>query len=128
MRQLDLCLRQSPPRAPSRRASTTCSYGYHLCNLRDLYAGGYMVARTMGWATSSSHVWSAEEVRPFTRAHTSGVPIPDPNPESVFRSASVAHCDPCVQAASGGDKKSSWGGPAPGTVDSGLGLCCQDSE
>ena len=83
MRQLDLCLRQSPPRAPSRRAGTTCPLAYHLCNQRDLYAGGYMVARTMGWATSSSHVWSAEEVRPFTRTHTFGVPVPNLNPAPV---------------------------------------------
>lgn len=34
---------------------------YHLCNLRDLYSGGYIVARTMGWSTSNSHVWSREE-------------------------------------------------------------------
>ena len=42
-------------------AHATCRATYHLCNLRDLYAGGYMVARSMGWATSNSHVWSAEE-------------------------------------------------------------------
>lgn len=42
-------------------AGSTCRMGYHLCNLRDLYAGGYQVARAMGWATSNSHVWTAEE-------------------------------------------------------------------
>ena len=42
-------------------AHATCRSTYHLCNRRDLYSGGYMVARSMGWATSSSHVWSAEE-------------------------------------------------------------------
>jgi hypothetical protein len=42
-------------------AHASCRAGYHLCNLRDLHAGGYMIARTMGWATSSSHVWSMEE-------------------------------------------------------------------
>jgi len=42
-------------------AAATCAANYHLCNTHDLYAGGYMVARSMGWATSNSHVWSAEE-------------------------------------------------------------------
>jgi len=42
-------------------AASTCAINYHLCNTHDLYAGGYMVARAMGWATSNSHVWSAEE-------------------------------------------------------------------
>ena len=71
LRQLDLCSRQSPPRAPSRRASTTCSYGYHLCNLRDLYSGGYHVARSMGWATSNSHIWTSEEFNAGGGANTS---------------------------------------------------------
>lgn len=43
-------------------AAATCAASYHLCNMQDLYAGGYMVARSMGWATSNSHVWSSEEV------------------------------------------------------------------
>lgn len=42
-------------------AHAACRSGYHLCNHRDLYAGGLMVARAMGWATSNSHVWTAEE-------------------------------------------------------------------
>merc|ERR1719502_1645353 len=42
-------------------AGATCRMGYHLCNSRDLYSGGYQVARAMGWATSNSNVWSAEE-------------------------------------------------------------------
>jgi len=44
-------------------AASTCAANYHLCNLMDLYSGGYMLARSMGWATSSSNVWSAEEAR-----------------------------------------------------------------
>ena len=44
-------------------AAATCAVGYHLCNTHDLHAGGYMVARSMGWATSNSHVWTAEEAR-----------------------------------------------------------------
>jgi hypothetical protein len=44
-------------------AAATCAASYHLCNAHDLYSGGYMVARSMGWATSNSHVWSAEEAR-----------------------------------------------------------------
>jgi len=43
-------------------AGATCAINYHLCNTHDLYAGGYSVARAMGWATSNSHVWTAEEV------------------------------------------------------------------
>ena len=42
-------------------AQASCRSGYHLCNVRDLFSGGYMLARAMGWATGSSHVWSAEE-------------------------------------------------------------------
>ena len=73
-------------------ARSTCRLAYHLCNMRDLHSGGYMVARAMGWATSNSHIWSAEEV------------------------------------AAGGATNTSWAGTAPGTVHSGLGLCCADSE
>ena len=43
-------------------ARSTCRLAYHLCNVRDLHSGGYMVARAMGWATSNSHIWSAEEI------------------------------------------------------------------
>ena len=44
-------------------ATATCPASHHLCNAHDLYSGGYMVARSMGWATSNSHVWTAEEAR-----------------------------------------------------------------
>ena len=42
-------------------AARSCRLGYHLCNIRDLYGGGYVAARQMGWATSDSHIWSREE-------------------------------------------------------------------
>ena len=42
-------------------AARSCRLGYHLCNLRELYSGGYAAARQMGWATSNSHTWSREE-------------------------------------------------------------------
>jgi hypothetical protein len=42
-------------------AIATCRRGYHLCNTRDLYSGGYYAARMMGWATSNNKVWTAEE-------------------------------------------------------------------
>jgi len=73
-------------------AHASCRISYHLCNLRDLYAGGYAVARAMGWATSSSHVWTAEE------------------------------------SSAGGAMNASWSGNAAGTVLTGLGLCCADSD
>lgn len=47
---------------PLETAQASCRAGYHLCNFRDLYSGGFVVARTMGWATSTSTVWTAEEV------------------------------------------------------------------
>jgi len=43
-------------------AARSCRLNYHPCNTRDLYAGGYVTARTMGWATSSSYVWSKEDL------------------------------------------------------------------
>lgn len=42
-------------------AVATCRRGYHLCNTRDIYSSAYMVARAMGWATSNSKIWTAEE-------------------------------------------------------------------
>ena len=50
-------------------ASSTCAINYHLCNSHDLYAGGYMVARAMGWSTSNSHVWTSEEAREARRRY-----------------------------------------------------------
>jgi len=44
-----------------KAALASCRAGYHLCNLRDHYSGAYLVARMMGWSTSTSHVWSREE-------------------------------------------------------------------
>jgi len=46
---------------PLESARTTCRATYHLCNTRDMYSGGLMAARAMGWATSNSHIWTAEE-------------------------------------------------------------------
>ena len=97
-------------------AGSTCRLGYHLCNLRDLYSGGYHVARltltltltltptptlsltryhvarSMGWATSNSHIWTSEEFN------------------------------------AGGGANTSWAGGAPGATKAGLGLCCADNE
>jgi len=39
----------------------TCREGYRICSQRDLYAGGYFVARGMGWATTETKIWSAED-------------------------------------------------------------------
>lgn len=52
-------------------AHSTCRAGYHLANTRDLFAGGYQLARTMGWATSSSHVWTAEEAEAGSETNSS---------------------------------------------------------
>jgi hypothetical protein len=52
-------------------AAATCAINYHLCNTHDLYAGGYSVARAMGWATSNSHVWTSEEATSLSAANTS---------------------------------------------------------
>ncbi len=54
-------------------ASSTCAMNYHLCNSHDLYAGGYMVARAMGWSTSNSHVWTSEEANSATSAGADGL-------------------------------------------------------
>ena len=35
---------------PLDSAKSTCRASYHLCNQRDMYSGGLMVARSMGWA------------------------------------------------------------------------------
>lgn len=42
-------------------AMAACRRGMHLCNQRDLYSGGYAGARAMGWATSTTKVWSTED-------------------------------------------------------------------
>jgi hypothetical protein len=39
----------------------TCRKGYQLCTQRDLYAGGYYVSRSMGWASTDTRIWSAED-------------------------------------------------------------------
>lgn len=39
----------------------SCRRGYHMCTERNLFGGGYLVARSMGWANSETRVWSAED-------------------------------------------------------------------
>lgn len=39
----------------------TCRHGYQMCTTRDLYSGGYFVARSMGWASTDTRIWSAED-------------------------------------------------------------------
>ncbi|KAL1528661.1 hypothetical protein AB1Y20_009998 [Prymnesium parvum] len=56
---------------PLDSARTTCRSGYHLCNTRDMYSGGLMAARAMGWATSNSHIWTAEEAAAGGSIHSS---------------------------------------------------------
>jgi len=38
-----------------------CRKGFRMCTQRDLYSGGYFVARHMGWAASDTKIWSAED-------------------------------------------------------------------
>lgn len=38
-----------------------CRQGFRMCTERDLYSGGYYVARHMGWASPSTHIWSAAD-------------------------------------------------------------------
>jgi hypothetical protein len=40
------------------------SGGYHLCRQMELYGGGLMVARAMGYLDMSSEYWSAEDAEP----------------------------------------------------------------
>jgi len=39
----------------------TCRQGFRTCTQRDLYSGGYFVARAMGWATADTQIWKAED-------------------------------------------------------------------
>jgi len=39
----------------------SCRQGFQMCNSRDLYSGGYFVARSMSWAAQDTRIWSAED-------------------------------------------------------------------
>ena len=41
-----------------KAAATGCREGYHVCTVMELHTGGYQVARLMGWASRTTHVWS----------------------------------------------------------------------
>eukprot|EP00743_Colponemidia_sp_Colp-15_P000482 GILK01000545.1.p1 GENE.GILK01000545.1~~GILK01000545.1.p1 ORF type:complete len:239 (+),score=39.11 GILK01000545.1:869-1585(+) len=43
---------------PFAQAIQSCPDDYHLCSLKELNAGGYHVARVMGWFHLNSAVWS----------------------------------------------------------------------
>eukprot|EP00299_Pterocystis_sp_00344_P008086 c2920_g1_i1.p1 GENE.c2920_g1_i1~~c2920_g1_i1.p1 ORF type:complete len:574 (+),score=112.74 c2920_g1_i1:59-1723(+) len=39
----------------------TCRKGFRMCSNRDLLSGGYFVARSMGWASTETRIWAAED-------------------------------------------------------------------
>lgn len=43
------------------QALNSCGDNYHLCSLRELYLGGYHVARIMGWFKLNSDIWTKSE-------------------------------------------------------------------
>jgi len=46
---------------PLENCPKSCRKNFRMCTKRDLFAGGFYVARHMGWATSSTRIWSAED-------------------------------------------------------------------
>lgn len=50
-----------------------CRKGYRMCTQRDLYAGGYYVARSMGWTAPETTIWSAEDGKKDTTGTASGL-------------------------------------------------------
>ena len=57
-------------------AGSTCRLGYHLCNLRDLYSGGYHVARLTLTLTTNPDPYP----NPAPNHNPNPTPNPNPNP------------------------------------------------
>jgi len=43
------------------QARVACPVGYHLCSNRELYTGGYQIARSLGWVTWNDAIWTSED-------------------------------------------------------------------
>jgi len=41
-----------------KEAAVACVEGYHVCTSIELHTGGYQVARSMGWLSWNTHIWS----------------------------------------------------------------------
>ena len=39
-------------------AVNSCPDKYHLCSIKELYAGAYHVARTQGWYRANTQIWT----------------------------------------------------------------------
>lgn len=45
-----------------QEASEVCDDGYHICTKMELYGGGYMIARLLGWVTYQTYVFTYQDV------------------------------------------------------------------
>jgi len=46
-----------------KQAAESCVEGYHLCSTIELHSGVYQVARTMGWTSWNSKIWSYSAIK-----------------------------------------------------------------
>lgn len=53
---------------PLAVAQQNCPDKYHICNSLELHMGGYQVARTLGYLSRNTHVWSHATQHPGTEA------------------------------------------------------------
>lgn len=42
------------------QALSSCTDFYHLCSLKELYAGAYHIARIMGWFRLNTEIWTRQ--------------------------------------------------------------------
>lgn len=55
------------------KAATSCPASRHICESLELHTGGYQVARSLGWLTSGTHVWTHKEVTAGAKAAAAGL-------------------------------------------------------
>lgn len=110
---------------PLETAMTNCPDGYHICNELELHMGGYQVARSLGWMTSGTHVWS------HAAGDTSIAPVPEATAllaggRQPTRPAASVVIYPPGMAPPPASPAPAQAVEAPAAEMTGLGLCCSD--
>jgi len=62
------------------KAAKSCPASRHICESLELHTGGYQVARSLGWLTSGTHVWTHKEVTAGAKAAAAGLLQVDAKP------------------------------------------------
>jgi len=81
-----------------------CPAGYHVCTSLELHAGAYQVARSMGWLSKGTHVWTHATVSNAVAQTQGGLA-----PAQVHGPPALAQVE------------------QPAAAQLGLGMCCADS-